>query len=98
GAAGQSSFYQDSGEGYATQRNGWRITEVTQNANTIRLKHLGYEAGRPVAFIELVGVAVRPKEVRADGREVTDISFDKDAKRLRFKLPEQGASEIVIVP
>ncbi|MDQ3755903.1 MAG: DUF4968 domain-containing protein [Acidobacteriota bacterium] len=98
GAAGQSSFYQDSGEGYATQRNGWRITEVTQNANTIRLKHLGYEAGRPVTFIELSGVATKPKEIRADGREVKDISFDKDAKRLRFKLPEQGASEIVIVP
>jgi len=37
-----------------------------------------------------------PGEIRADGREVEDISFDKDAKRLRFKLPERGASEIVI--
>ncbi|MGH9940926.1 MAG: TIM-barrel domain-containing protein [Pyrinomonadaceae bacterium] len=98
GGTGQSSFYQDSGEGYATQRNGWRITEVTQGANTIRLKNLGYEGGRLLSFVEMIGITAKPKEVRADGREVKDVSFDRDTRRLRFELPAQGASEIAIVP
>ncbi len=96
GGMGQSRVYQDSGEGYATQRNGWRITEVNQTSSMIRLKHIGYEAGRPITFIELIGVTARPKEVRADEREVKDVEFEEKGKRLRFKLPEQGAGEIVI--
>ncbi len=96
GRDGAGRIHQDDGDGYDYRRLRWRTTDVTHTPDAIRFRHGGYEVGRAVTSVELLGVEARPRDVRADGREVGKISFDKDSRRARFQLPDAGAMEIRI--
>ena len=96
GGEGAGRIHQDDGDGYGYRRQRWRTTEAAHTADAVRLRHGGYEVGRAVTFVELLGLDARPRDVRADGREVRNLSFDRDERRVRFQLPEAGATEIRI--
>ncbi|MCA1613431.1 MAG: hypothetical protein LC800_04580, partial [Acidobacteria bacterium] len=96
GREGAGRIHQDDGDGYDYRRQRWRTTEVEHTADAIRFRHGGYEVGRAVTSVELLGADAKPRDVRADGREVRNLTFDKDGRRARFQLPEAGASEIRI--
>ena len=96
GRDGAGRIHQDDGDGYGYRRQRWRTTDVTHTADAILFRHGGYEVGRAVTAVELLGADARPRDVRADGREVRDLSFDKDTRRARFQLPAAGAAEIKI--
>ena len=98
GAGGTARIHQDEGDGYAYRRDGWRATEVTHSAGALRLKHVGYEVGRAVGAVEILGAESKPRAVRADGREVKDVSYERGERRVRFRLPGAGVSEITYAP
>jgi hypothetical protein len=100
GADGEGRIHQDVGDGYGYRRSAWRETTVKQTGGTIRFKHTGdFDGARFVSSIEVLGLDAKPKEIRVDGRDAAkSISFERDARRLRFSLPEGNVSEIVIVP
>ncbi|HEX8130809.1 MAG TPA: glycoside hydrolase family 31 protein [Pyrinomonadaceae bacterium] len=98
GADGAGRIHQDAGDGYGYRRSAWRTTTITQTGGRVSLKHVGdLPEARRVSFVEVLGVNARPKEIRIDGREAKNVSFNGDERRLRFALPEGGASEIVFV-
>ncbi|HZH32966.1 MAG TPA: TIM-barrel domain-containing protein [Pyrinomonadaceae bacterium] len=98
GADGEGRIHQDAGDGYGYRRSAWRATTVTQIGGTIRLKHAGdFKEARPVSHLHVLGLNARPKEIRVDGREARNVSYDGDKRRLRLPLPG-GASEIAFVP
>jgi alpha-glucosidase len=99
GAGAQSRIYEDAGEGYDYKRGAWRQTTVTQDANTLRFTRTGtFAAARTLAAVDFIGITAKPRSVLLDGREVKDISFDRDAHRLHVPLPTQTVNEIVLVP
>ncbi|HEV2881530.1 MAG TPA: TIM-barrel domain-containing protein [Pyrinomonadaceae bacterium] len=96
---GEGRIHQDAGDGYGYRRSAWRTTTVTRTGERIRFKHVGdFREARPVRFVEVLGLDDRPKEIRIDGREAKNVSFARDGRRLRVPLPEDGASEITLVP
>jgi alpha-glucosidase len=100
GADGTGHIHEDAGDGYGYRRSAWRATTITQQAGAIRFKRVGdLREARPVASVELLGVAARPKEIRIDGRDAAkNVSFESDERRLRFALPHGNVSEITFVP
>jgi alpha-glucosidase len=99
GVDGAGRIHEDAGDGYGYQRSAWRATTITQNAGAIRFKRVGdFDAARPLASVELLGLTAKPKEIRIDGRDAKNVSFERDERRLRFALPEGNVNEIVIVP
>ncbi len=96
---GTGRIYEDAGDGYDYQRGAWRMTNITQQGNTLRFTRTGsYNAARTLAAIEFVGLNAQPQAVRIDGRAAKDISFQREEKRLRVPLPNENVSEIVLVP
>ncbi|MGI9104850.1 MAG: glycoside hydrolase family 31 protein [Pyrinomonadaceae bacterium] len=97
---GEGRVYEDAGEGYDyRRRSAWRETMITHNGGAIRFKRSGdFNAARPIASIEVLGLSAKPKEIRLDGREAKNVSFERGEQRLRFPLPEGNISEITIVP
>ena len=99
GADGAGRLYEDAGEGYDYLRGAARTTTAVQTGNALRLTRTGsFKAARTLAAVEFLGVGAKPKSVLIDGREARDVSFDRDAKRLRVPLPQQDVREIVLVP
>ncbi|MDQ1613178.1 MAG: alpha-glucosidase [Pyrinomonadaceae bacterium] len=99
GADGEGRIHQDEGDGYGYRRSAWRTTTVTQTSGRVMIKHVGdFTGARPVSLIEVLGIGDKPKEVRLDGREVKNFSFDRATRRLSLPLPQAGASEITFVP
>ncbi|HEV2766019.1 MAG TPA: TIM-barrel domain-containing protein, partial [Pyrinomonadaceae bacterium] len=97
--ASDSRVYEDAGEGYEPLRGAFRTLSVTSEGNTLRLKRAGaYNASRPLASVELVGLAAQPREVRADGRPVSGVTYDERTRRLSVPLPAGGVGEITVVP
>ena len=99
GADGDGRIHQDAGDGYGYRLSAWRATSVTQTGGTVRFKHTGdFREARAVSLVEVLGLNDKPKEIRVDGREAKNVSFERDARRLRVPLAEGGASEITFVP
>lgn len=100
GADGTSSFYEDAGEGYDYQRGDHRTTIAIQFVNKLRLfraAHSKSPTPRSVASIEFLGVKGPPREVRAAGRAVGDISYDAATRRLLIPI-SADVNEVVIDP
>lgn len=101
GAAGrgESRIYEDAGEGYEYLRGVSRTLTATVEGNVIRLTRAGsYNVSRPVAAIEILGLAAAPREVRAAGAVLSNVTFDAATGRLLVPLPPQGAEEVSLVP
>jgi alpha-glucosidase len=99
GADGEGRIHQDAGDGYGYRQSAWRTNTVAQTGGRVRLTHVGdFPDARPISRVEVLGLNARPGEIRIDGREAKNVSFDRAARRLRLPLPEGGASEITFVP
>ncbi|MDQ1559654.1 MAG: alpha-glucosidase [Pyrinomonadaceae bacterium] len=99
GADGEGRIHQDEGDGYGYRRSAWRTTTVTQAGGRVLIKHVGdFGGARRVSLVEVLGIGEKPKEIRLDGREVRNYSYDRDTRRLSLPLPDAGASEITIIP
>ncbi|HZH89010.1 MAG TPA: glycoside hydrolase family 31 protein [Pyrinomonadaceae bacterium] len=99
GADGEGRIHQDAGDGYGYRRSAWRTNTVAQTGGRVRLTHVGgFPEARPISLVEVLGLDARPGQIRIDGREAKNVSFDRDVRRLRLPLPEGGASEITFVP
>lgn len=80
-----TTLFQDGGDGYGYRRDQWREIEITHKRGSILIKRTGNFTGQRLAFVEVHGIADKPKEIRGDGSK---LEFDHDAekKRLRFRL------------
>jgi alpha-glucosidase len=94
-----SRLYEDAGEGFGYQRGSFRMTTITQTDNRIRLSGEGiYDAARPLAAVEYLGLNAAPHEVRVGGRVVTNATFDAATHRLTVPLPAANVEDISITP
>lgn len=87
GADGQSSFYEDAGEGYDFQRGASHTTTATQQGNVLRISHAGDYSPRLLTAVEYLGLSAAPREVRAGNRPLRDVTFDASTRRVAAPLP-----------
>jgi hypothetical protein len=62
------------------------------------LKTGDFSGAQRIGFVEFVGIEKEPRAVRIDGASLKDFEFDRDSKRLRIKLENESAKEILLLP
>ncbi|MGI8884159.1 MAG: TIM-barrel domain-containing protein, partial [Pyrinomonadaceae bacterium] len=90
-----SMLYQDAGEGYGYQKSVWREIKIEHKQGLLTLNRIGNFNGQKIKYIEAVGIAAKPSEIKSDGKVVDRQDFDENRKRLRFEISE-NAKEIVL--
>jgi alpha-glucosidase len=99
GADGESTSYEDAGEGYEYLRGAFRTTTVTQRGNNVGIGRTGaYNVSRPVAAVEFLGLTAEPRAVRASDVVLTPNKFDPTTGRLVVPLPHENTLAITIEP
>jgi alpha-glucosidase len=99
GADRASSFYEDAGEGYDYRNGAFRMMTAAQTGDVLRLTHTGaYNVSRPLAAVEYLGLSAAPREARAGGRTVKNITFDAATRRLVVPLPPESVEEVSLQP
>jgi hypothetical protein len=53
----------------------------------LKINRIGHFKGQQIKYLEVVGLASDPKEIRADGKKL-DHMYDTAKKRVRVELPE----------
>jgi alpha-glucosidase len=94
----ESSLFQDAGDGYDYRlAKNWRDVKIEHRRGLIKINRYGYSGEfQQIKFIEAIGFASTPKEVRIDGQLTTDFVYDEAAKRLRITLPNDSVKEITV--
>lgn len=92
-----AEVFQDAGEGYGYRQNDWRKIRIEHKKGSLKLSRTGNFAGQNVKFIEGVGLAQKPKDIKADGKSLDKMDFDKDTKRLKVEIGAD-AKEILLIP
>ena len=93
-----SRVYEEAGEGYEHLRGRFGTPPVAVAGDTIRLSRAGADhVSRPLAALELVGLAARPRELRADGRPVDGVTYDARTRRVVVPLPPEHVEAITVV-
>jgi hypothetical protein len=92
-----SEVFQDSGEGYGYRKNDFREIKIEHKKGILRISRVGSFNGQKIKFIEAVGIADKPKEIRVDGKLAEKMQFDAAKKRLRIEVDE-NAREITLLP
>lgn len=87
-----ATLFQDAGDGYGYQRGDSREIVVTHKRGSISIDRNGGFAGQRIEFVEIHGLAAKPKEIAADGARL-DFDYDTDRKRLSFRL--KGNEKVV---
>lgn len=90
-----SSVYQDAGDGYAYQKSGWSRISFEHRPGVVKIIRNGDLRGQQLKFVEVIGIAARPKQMLADGRDLK-FDFDEKTKRLKAEIPE-NASELRLI-
>ncbi len=90
-----ATIFQDAGEGFGYLKNDWREIKIEHKQGSLNLNRIGSFNGQKIKFIEAVGIAAKPKEIRADGKSL-DQKFDSQRKRVRIEIDE-NAKEILMV-
>lgn len=85
GVTEKALLFQDAGEGYGYRGQDFREVRIEHSAGVLKLDRLGNFNGQRIRYIRAIGIAAKPKEVRADGKSL-DIDFDAAAKRLRVEI------------
>ncbi|HKX83438.1 MAG TPA: glycoside hydrolase family 31 protein, partial [Pyrinomonadaceae bacterium] len=88
-------IHQDAGDGFGYRLSEWRTVRVEHRQGSLKISRIGSYRGQPIRYVEAVGMAAAPKEVRADGKKL-DHSYDAMTKRLRVEIPE-SAEEILLI-
>ena len=88
--AGQTTIadlHQDAGDGYGYRLSEWRRVRIEHRQGVITINRVGDFPGQSIRYLEVVGIATDPKEIRADGRKL-EHKYDAATKRVRVELPE----------
>jgi alpha-glucosidase len=88
-------LFQDAGEGYGYRQSAWSEMRFEHRPGSIRFARSGTFAGRPVKYIEVIGLQAAPKQMFADGREIRS-NYDEKTKRLKTEVPANVA-EVTMV-
>ncbi len=92
-----SKLWQDAGDGYGYKLNDWREIRVEHKRGLLRLNRFGDFQGQQIRYIEALGVAKRPSEMRIDGKIVENIEVDATKQRLKIEIGDE-AKEISLKP
>jgi hypothetical protein len=100
GADGAGSFYEDAGDGYGHLRGDYRLVNITQRGNEIKLSYAGdYSSARRVATLELLGVTAAPRGVAASRDiELNPEKFDRATGRVVVPITIPNPTLIDIAP
>jgi alpha-glucosidase len=98
GADGESSVYQDKGEGYAYREGDSRTIRATLRGMTLHLDIPKSERYQRVGAVEFIGAGAKPATVKIDGKSVKGFSFDAKTQRLRVTLPNEDVRQVEISP
>jgi alpha-glucosidase len=90
-----AKIHEDAGDGYDYRKSGWREIRIEHGQGMLKISRTGDFKGQRIGFLEVVGLASDPKEIRADGKKI-DHTYDAETKRARVELPE-GAHEIKLI-
>jgi alpha-glucosidase len=90
-----AKIHEDAGDGYDYRKSGWREIRIEHGQGMLKISRTGDFKGQRIGFLEVVGLASDPKEIRADGKKI-DHTYDAETKRARVELPE-GAREIKLI-
>ena len=88
-------LHQDAGDGYGYRLSEWRTVRVEHRQGSLKISRIGNFHGQPIRYVEAIGIAASPKEVRADGKKL-DHTRDATTKRLRVEIPD-NAVEILLI-
>jgi alpha-glucosidase len=91
-----SMLYQDAGDGYGYRRSDWREIKIQHRRGSLMINREGNFQGQKIKFVEAVGIAQKPREIRVDGKVLSKFDFDEKEKRLRFEIDE-NAKEISLI-
>jgi alpha-glucosidase len=92
-----AALFQDAGDGYGYRKNARREIKIEHRKGLLKIERSGDFSGQKIRFVEAIGVAQKPREIRIDGKNVNDFDYDEKTKRLKFEVPE-NAGEIVLIP
>ncbi len=92
-----TEIFQDAGEGYGYRKNDFREIKIEHKKGILRLNRVGSFNGQKIKYIEAVGIAAKPGEIRVDGKLVEKMQFDPARKRLKIEIGE-NAKEITMLP
>lgn len=87
--------FQDAGEGFGYRRSDWRELRIEHRPGVVAISSVGNFNGQAIGSIEAIGIAAKPKQVQADGREI-DFDYDEKTKRLKASLPD-GVKRITVI-
>jgi alpha-glucosidase len=85
GVVERAVLFQDAGDGYGYRGQDFREIRIEHSAGVLKLDRTGNFNGQRVRYIRAIGIAAKPKEMRADGKSL-DIDFDQATKRLRVEI------------
>ncbi|MEP6704164.1 MAG: TIM-barrel domain-containing protein, partial [Acidobacteriota bacterium] len=90
-----TTVHQDAGDGYGYRQNAWRNIRIEHRQGILKITRSGDFNGQRIRYLEIVGLAADPREVRGDGEKL-DHKFDAATKRVRVELPK-NVIEITLV-
>lgn len=88
-------LYQDAGDGFGYRRNEWREIRIEHRPGVIAINTVGTFPGQQIGSIEAIGIAAKPKQMFADGREIS-FDYDEKTKRLKAAVPD-GVRQVTVV-
>jgi alpha-glucosidase len=81
----RAALFQDAGDGYGYRGQDFREVRIEHSAGVLKLARIGNFNGQRIRYIRAIGVAAKPREMRADGKSL-DMDFDAASKRLRVEI------------
>ena len=92
-----SELFQDPGDGYDYRARGRREIKIEHRRGILRLNRSGdLKNPQKIKFIEALGIAQKPREMRVDGVIAEKVEFDAKRKRLRIEIGD-AAKEMTLV-
>ncbi|MEP7039232.1 MAG: DUF5110 domain-containing protein, partial [Acidobacteriota bacterium] len=92
-----SEIFQDSGDGYGYRKNDFREIKLEYKNGILQINRVGNFNGQKIRYVEFVGIAAKPKEIRVDGKLAENMQFDVERKRLKVEVGE-NAKEVTLLP
>jgi alpha-glucosidase len=90
-----AKIHEDAGDGYGYRQSEWREIRIEHREGVLKISRTGDFKGQRIRYLEVVGLAADPKEIRADGKKI-DHTYDVVRKRARVELPE-NVGEVTMV-
>lgn len=90
-----AKIHEDAGDGYEYRKSAWSEVRIEHRQGVLKIRRIGDLKGQRIRYLEVVGLAADPKEIRADGKKI-DHSYDSVRKCVRVELPE-NVGELTMV-